>query len=73
MAISTTGTYLTIKGEGLSKDIKVYIKSFPDLGAAPAAIEVTTLADEAQVFIPGKRAWQPWNSWQTMTRQSLLT
>ena len=31
MAISTTGTYLTIKGEGLSKDIKVYIKSFPDL------------------------------------------
>ncbi|SCJ96631.1 Uncharacterised protein [uncultured Eubacterium sp.] len=55
MAISTTGTYLTVKGEGLSSDIKVYIKSFPDLGAAPAAIEVTTLADEAQVFIPGKK------------------
>lgn len=55
MAISTTGTYLTVSGGKLSEDIKVYIKSFPDLGVAPAAIEVTTLADEAQVFIPGKK------------------
>lgn len=55
MAISTTGTYLNISGTTLTEDIKVYIKSFPDLGAAPAAIEVTTLADETQVFIPGKK------------------
>ena len=55
MAISITGTYLKISGEGITEAITVYIKSFPDLGAAPAAIEVTTLADEAQVFIPGKK------------------
>ena len=55
MAISTTGTYLTISGADLEEEIKVYIKSFPDLGAAPAAIEVTTLADDTQVFIPGKK------------------
>lgn len=56
MAISTTGTYLNISGEGLETAIRVNIKSFPDLGAAPAAIEVTTLADDTQVFIPGKKA-----------------
>lgn len=55
MAISTTGTYLNISGTGLETDIRVNIKSFPDLGAAPAAIEVTTLADDTQVFIPGKK------------------
>lgn len=53
MAISTKGTYLMITGTGLTEDVKVAIKSFPDLGAAPAAIEVTTLSDEVQTFIPG--------------------
>lgn len=53
MAISTYGTVLKISGEGLSAPIEVAIKSFPDLGAAPAAIEVTTLKDDAQKFIPG--------------------
>lgn len=53
MAISTKGTYLNITGTGLSDGIRVDIKSFPDLGAAPAAIDVTTLADEVQKFIPG--------------------
>lgn len=52
MAISTKGTYLKIKGAETT-DIQVNIKSFPDLGAAPAAIDVTTLADEVQKFIPG--------------------
>ena len=32
MAISTTGTYLNISGTGLETDIRVNIKSFPDLG-----------------------------------------
>ncbi|MEI3503759.1 MAG: hypothetical protein V8Q42_09000 [Anaerovoracaceae bacterium] len=56
MAISTQGTILNITngktGEG-AVSIDVAIKSFPDLGAAPAAIEVTTLSDEVQKFIPG--------------------
>ena len=55
MAISTQGTKLKItgtKGEE-TVNIEVLIKSFPDLGAAPAAIEVTCLSDESQKFIPG--------------------
>lgn len=54
MAISTTGTVLTISGDGVEEFV-VNIKSFPDLGAAPAAIDITTLADEEQNFIPGKK------------------
>lgn len=54
MAISTTGTVLTISGTGI-EELVVNIKSFPDLGAAPAAIDITTLADEEQNFIPGKK------------------
>ena len=56
MAISTQGTKLNISngvtGEG-AISIDVNIKSYPDLGAAPAAIEITTLADDVQKFIPG--------------------
>ena len=55
MAISTQGTILNItgtKGE-TAINIDVAIKSFPDLGAAPAAIEVTCLSDDSQKFIPG--------------------
>ncbi|MFQ7472766.1 MAG: hypothetical protein ACLSAO_07850 [Anaerovoracaceae bacterium] len=59
MAISTQGTILNIKndvtGEG-AVNIDVKIKSFPDLGAAPVAIDVTTLADDVQKFIPGVKA-----------------
>ena len=47
MAISTQGTVLKIKN-GDSDVTTVNIKSFPDLGAAPAAIDVTTLADTVQ-------------------------
>lgn len=56
MAISTKGVKLNISngasGEG-AVNIDVEIKSFPDLGAAPAAIEVTSLSDDVQKFIPG--------------------
>ena len=52
MAISTKGTVLTVK-KGENKEIEVKIKSFPDLGVAPAAIDVTSLADDVQKFIPG--------------------
>lgn len=55
MAISTQGTVLKIKN-GDSDVTTVNIKSFPDLGAAPAAIDVTTLADTVQKFIPGVKA-----------------
>ena len=47
MAISTQGTVLKIKN-GEEALVTVKIKSFPDLGAAPAAIDVTTLADTVQ-------------------------
>lgn len=40
MAISTKGTVLTVKKSD-NKEIEVKIKSFPDLGVAPAAIDVT--------------------------------
>ena len=55
MAISTQGTVLKIKN-GEEALVTVNIKSFPDLGAAPAAIDVTTLADTVQKFIPGVKA-----------------
>ena len=55
MAISTQGTKLKITGTKGEEpiNIDVAIKSFPDLGAAPAAIEVTCLSDDSQKFIPG--------------------
>ncbi len=55
MAISTQGTILNISGTKGEEpiNIDVAIKSFPDLGAAPAAIEVTCLSDDSQKFIPG--------------------
>ena len=59
MAISTQGTILnisnTLTGAG-AVNIDVAIKSYPDLGAAPTPIEVTTLSDDAQKFIPGIRS-----------------
>ena len=54
MAISTQGTVLKIKNKEADL-VTVNIKSFPDLGAAPAAIDVTTLADTVQKFIPGSK------------------
>ena len=45
MAISTKGTVLTVKKSD-NKEIEVKIKSFPDLGVAPAAIDVTSLAEK---------------------------
>lgn len=61
MAISTQGTVLKITtiGQGDTAGTAVAtvdIKSFPDLGAAPAAIDVTTLSDSVQKFIPGVKA-----------------
>ncbi len=55
MAISTQGTILKIK-KGEAALATVNIKSFPDLGAAPTPIDVTTLADSVQKFIPGVKA-----------------
>lgn len=56
MAISTKGTVLKVFTKGSTSGepkATVAIKSFPDLGAAPTAIDVTTLKDEVQKFIPG--------------------
>lgn len=55
MAISTIHTAL-MKGTGTSTitySKLICISSFPDLGAAPEQIDVTTLCDEMRHYIPG--------------------
>lgn len=55
MALSTQGIYL-MKGEGnenITYSKLVDIKTFPDMGAAPQTVDVTTLSDSMQQFIKG--------------------
>lgn len=55
MALSTQGIYL-MKGEGegnATYSKLVDIKTFPDMGAAPQTVDVTTLSDSMQQFIKG--------------------
>lgn len=56
MALSTQGIYL-MKGDGTEDNITysklVDIKTFPDMGAAPQTVDVTTLSDTMQKFIKG--------------------
>lgn len=55
MAISTIHTAL-MKGTGsgtLSWSKLICISEFPDLGASPEQIDVTTLCDEMRHYIPG--------------------
>lgn len=55
MAISSYKVFL-MKGTGtgtLTWAKLVDIKDFPDLGAAPEALETTTLSDFARTYIPG--------------------
>ena len=56
MAISTSVVTLKIKGTGETYEKLVDIKTFPDMGAAPTLLEVTTLSDSAQKFISGVQA-----------------
>ena len=54
MAQSTAKTFLYYKEESANTYTKlVDIKTFPDMGAAPQTIEVTTLSDDVQQFING--------------------
>jgi len=54
MAQSTAKTYLCHKASGATEYTSlVDIKTFPDMGAAPQTIEVTTLSDDVQKFING--------------------
>ena len=54
MAISTYGITLMHKsGTGSTYTKLIDIKDFPDLGGAPELIEVTSLSDSMQVYIPG--------------------
>ena len=54
MAISTYGISLMYKnGTGSTYTKLIDIKDFPDLGGAPEMIEVTSLSDSMQVYIPG--------------------
>ena len=54
MAISTYGISLMYKAsEADSYTQLVPVKDFPDLGGSPELIEVTSLSDSMQVYIPG--------------------
>ena len=53
MAISTYGT--TFKYGATSADKALSIKSYPEILAKRAALEVTSLADDAKVYIQGIR------------------
>ena len=55
MAISTIYTFL-MKGTGSTYSKLICISEFPDLGAAPEQIDVTTLCDTSRHFIPGVQA-----------------
>lgn len=54
MAISTYKVFLMYKASSSAEYTKlVDVKEFPDLGAAPEAIETTTLSDSMRKYIPG--------------------
>lgn len=54
MAISTYGVYLMKKGtSGSTYDKLVDIKSYPNLGGKPEALETTSLSDGMRTYIPG--------------------
>ena len=56
MAISTYKIFLMSSTDGSQYEKLIDIKSFPDLGGAPAMLETTTLSDAAQTYIPGIQA-----------------
>lgn len=53
MAVSTYGT--TFKYGATSADKTLAIKSYPQIMAKRAALETTTLSDDAKTYIPGIR------------------
>ena len=53
MAMSTYGT--TFKYGASSADTELAIKSYPEILAKRAALETTTLQDDAKTYIPGIR------------------
>ena len=54
MAITTEHTYLIYKSASGSTWSKlVDIKEFPDLGGAPATVEITTLSDHMKKYLNG--------------------
>lgn len=53
MARNTYQTYLMHSTTGSTYTKLIDIKSFPNLGGAPEAIETTTLSDPMQTFIAG--------------------
>lgn len=59
MAISTYKTFLmkgTKSGDSVTYAKLVDIKSFSDLGGSPEMLEITTLSDGMQKYIPGIKA-----------------
>ena len=57
MAISTYGISLMYKAtDGDTYTRLIPIKDFPDMGGTPELLEVTSLSDSMQVYIPGIRS-----------------
>lgn len=52
MAISTYKIFLMMKKDA-SYEKLIDIKDFPDLGGSPEMLEITTLSDKMQTYIPG--------------------
>ena len=53
MAITTENTYLIHKASGSTWEKLVDIKEFPDMGGAPATVEITTLSDRMKRYLNG--------------------
>ena len=53
MAMSTYGTVFKYGSDAASKELA--IKSYPEILAKRAALETTTLSDDAKTYIPGIR------------------
>ncbi|MGN0558375.1 MAG: phage tail protein [Acutalibacteraceae bacterium] len=58
MAISTYKIFLMQKDTSDYKKL-IDIKSFPDLGGEPEALDTTTLSDKQQTYIPGIEKTEP--------------
>lgn len=53
MAISTYKVFLMKSADGSQYEKLIDIKDFPDLGGSPEMLEITTLSDSMQTYIPG--------------------
>lgn len=53
MAITTENTYFIHSTDGTAYTKLIDIKEFPDLGAVPGTVEITTLSDHMKRYLAG--------------------